>query len=63
MKLNEYIRYELVNRLVEHDDIKTVPLASTVEDWIIDWYKKTYRRMPPTWLANNICLTHAEDEK
>ena len=41
MKLNEYIHERFDQRVPK----------KAIEEWIVDWYKETYNRMPPTWLA------------
>ena len=55
MKLNEYIRIELAKRWREDGPFRggppPTPNLSKIEKWINDWYRETYGRMPPTWLA------------
>ena len=54
MKLNEYIHDEL-DRNGINLKLSWREESLTTEDvavWIIEWYKKTYDRLPPTWLAD-----------
>ena len=52
MKLNEYIWKKLVDALEGRDkEIKEPISENWIEELIVDWYKETYNRMPPTWLA------------
>ena len=51
MKLNDYI----AKKNWERSKVKAfLPLvrSSTIEKWIIEWYRETYDRLPPTWLAD-----------
>ena len=54
MKLNEYI-YDKISELdyLIHNEI---PSEDVIEKWIIDWYKETYDRLPPMWIADTTHL-------
>ena len=58
MKLSKYIR-DMLHKTWPSEGI---PHEDTVEEWIVDWYKNTFKevgcdgpvakgRMPPSWLA------------
>tara|TARA_Y100000310_G_scaffold273142_1_gene288478 strand:- start:32 stop:211 length:180 start_codon:yes stop_codon:yes gene_type:complete len=54
MKLNEYIQKKLE---VRHRQMRAdAPKSFHIEEWIIEWYEKTYDRLPPTWLADTTDL-------
>ena len=48
VKLSEYIREKLMQRVMETG---LPPPESKIERWITDWYQETYGRLPPSWLA------------
>ena len=49
MKLNKYIFKKIseLDYLVDN----TIPSEETIDSWITEWYKETYERTPPMWLA------------
>ena len=53
MKLNEYIHKKGNEVLVIQDTYEPDWAEWKIEEWIVDWYKETYGRLPPTWLASD----------
>ena len=48
MKLNEYILMCLNDKLSAGDDLFS---ELEIEEWIAEWYKDKYARLPPIWLV------------
>jgi hypothetical protein len=58
MKLNKYIYEKLVDA---EETLQPIPITEEdIEDWIVEWYGKTFKQpnregkpsLPPLWLAN-----------
>ena len=58
MKLNKYIYEKLMNA---EETLQPIPITEEdIEDWIVEWYGKTFQQpnlegkpaLPPLWLAN-----------
>jgi hypothetical protein len=49
MKLNQYIFKKFMN-MSDPDTMSDYFTEEDIENWIVDWYKGKYARMPPIWL-------------
>jgi len=57
MKLNKYIYKKIAERYGLGDTPYTpaegLISENEIEEWIVDWYKDIYERLPPIWLAGD----------